>query len=65
MYLFFMDCFLPGSCQDASMQSEPDEPLMSVETFCFDYAEDIYKNLRESEVGFLKLNNFCLIGDRS
>ncbi|XP_047235911.1 cyclin-A1 isoform X2 [Girardinichthys multiradiatus] len=41
--------FSSSSCQDASMQFEPDEPLMSVETFCFDYAEDIYKNLRESE----------------
>lgn len=34
------------------MLSEPDESLISGETFCFDYAEDIYKNLRESEVSF-------------
>uniref|UniRef100_M4A286 G2/mitotic-specific cyclin-B2 n=1 Tax=Xiphophorus maculatus TaxID=8083 RepID=M4A286_XIPMA len=43
---------IPYSCQDASMLSEPDESLISGETFCFDYAEDIYKNLRESEKQF-------------
>ncbi|KAM4726257.1 cyclin-A1 [Anableps anableps] len=44
--------FSSSSCQDASMQSEPDESLMSGETLRFDYAEDIYKNLRESEKKF-------------
>uniref|UniRef100_A0A087YCP4 G2/mitotic-specific cyclin-B2 n=1 Tax=Poecilia formosa TaxID=48698 RepID=A0A087YCP4_POEFO len=36
----------PGSCHDASMLSEPEESLIS------NYAEDIYKNLRESEKQF-------------
>ncbi|XP_012734151.2 cyclin-A1 isoform X1 [Fundulus heteroclitus] len=44
--------FSLSSCQDMSVQSEPDEPLISRETFCFDYAADIYRNLRESEKRF-------------
>uniref|UniRef100_A0A087YCE1 G2/mitotic-specific cyclin-B2 n=2 Tax=Poecilia TaxID=8080 RepID=A0A087YCE1_POEFO len=44
--------FSSSSCHDASMLSEPEESLISRETFCFDYAEDIYKNLRESEKQF-------------
>uniref|UniRef100_A0A8C4EBI6 G2/mitotic-specific cyclin-B2 n=1 Tax=Dicentrarchus labrax TaxID=13489 RepID=A0A8C4EBI6_DICLA len=39
------------SCQDASMLSEPDESLTSEEVLCvFEYAEDIHRHLRESEV---------------
>lgn len=42
---------LVGSCQDASMQSEPDESLMSEEVLCVsEYAEDIHLHLRETEV---------------
>lgn len=42
---------LAGSCKDASMQSEPDESLMSDTVLCLsDYAEDIHRHLRESEV---------------
>uniref|UniRef100_A0A3Q2E6T7 G2/mitotic-specific cyclin-B2 n=1 Tax=Cyprinodon variegatus TaxID=28743 RepID=A0A3Q2E6T7_CYPVA len=37
---------------DASMHAEPEEPEVSGDTFCFDYADDIYKNLREIEKRF-------------
>ncbi|XP_076606920.1 cyclin-A1 [Chaetodon auriga] len=41
------------SCQDASMQSESDESLMSAELLCIsEYAEDIHRHLRESELRF-------------
>uniref|UniRef100_A0A8C4EAG5 G2/mitotic-specific cyclin-B2 n=1 Tax=Dicentrarchus labrax TaxID=13489 RepID=A0A8C4EAG5_DICLA len=41
------------SCQDASMLSEPDESLTSEEVLCvFEYAEDIHRHLRESEMRF-------------
>ncbi|XP_034746222.1 cyclin-A1 isoform X2 [Etheostoma cragini] len=40
-----------SSCQDASMQSEPDKSLMSEEVLCVsEYAEDIHLHLRESEL---------------
>uniref|UniRef100_A0A3B4YNJ5 G2/mitotic-specific cyclin-B2 n=1 Tax=Seriola lalandi dorsalis TaxID=1841481 RepID=A0A3B4YNJ5_SERLL len=40
-----------SSCLDASMQSEKDESLMSEEVLCVsEYAEDIYRHLRESEL---------------
>lgn len=39
-----------SSCQDASMQSEPNESLMSEEVFCMEYAENIYQHLREREM---------------
>ncbi|XP_072230919.1 cyclin-A1 isoform X2 [Leuresthes tenuis] len=39
-------------CQDASMQSEADEALITRDAFCVDYAEDIYQNMRESEKKF-------------
>ncbi|XP_068572615.1 cyclin-A1 [Cebidichthys violaceus] len=40
-----------SSCQDASMQSEPDTSLMSEEVLCVsEYAEDIHLHLRESEM---------------
>ena len=32
------------------MQSEADEALITRDAFCVDYAEDIYQNMRESEV---------------
>ncbi|XP_051258050.1 cyclin-A1 [Dicentrarchus labrax] len=42
-----------NSCQDASMLSEPDESLTSEEVLCvFEYAEDIHRHLRESEMRF-------------
>ncbi|XP_040907006.1 cyclin-A1 isoform X2 [Toxotes jaculatrix] len=42
-----------SSCQDASMQSEPNESLMSEEVLCVsEYAKDIYRHLRESEMKF-------------
>ncbi|XP_026228148.1 cyclin-A1 isoform X2 [Anabas testudineus] len=42
-----------SSCKDASMQSEPDESLMSDTVLCLsDYAEDIHRHLRESEIKF-------------
>lgn len=44
-------CFFADSCQDASMKSESDESLMSEDVLCTsEYAEDIYRHLRESEV---------------
>ncbi|XP_037324410.2 cyclin-A1 isoform X2 [Pungitius pungitius] len=40
-----------SSCQDASMQSEASNSLMSEEVFCVsEYAEDIHQHLRESEM---------------
>ncbi|XP_042355284.1 cyclin-A1 [Plectropomus leopardus] len=40
-----------GSCQDASVQSEADESLMSEEVLCVsEYAEDIHLHLREREL---------------
>lgn len=42
---------LTGSCKNASMQSEPDESLMSEVVLCLsEYTEDIHRHLRESEV---------------
>ncbi|KAM7374486.1 hypothetical protein PAMP_007141 [Pampus punctatissimus] len=42
-----------SSCQDVSMQSEPDESLMSQKVLCVsEYAEDIHRHLRESEMKF-------------
>lgn len=42
---------LVGSYQDASMQSEQDESLMSEEVLrVSEYSEDIHRHLRESEV---------------
>ncbi|KAM9846410.1 cyclin-A1 [Aulostomus maculatus] len=41
------------SSQDASMQSEPNECLLSVEVLCVsEYAEDIHRNLRECELKY-------------
>ncbi|XP_008275601.1 cyclin-A1 [Stegastes partitus] len=37
------------SCQDASMQSEPNGSLLSEEVLCLEYAENIYQHLRERE----------------
>ncbi|XP_022070058.1 cyclin-A1 isoform X2 [Acanthochromis polyacanthus] len=39
-----------SSCQDVSMQSEPNESLVSEEGFGLEYAENIYQHLREREV---------------
>ncbi|XP_040035617.2 cyclin-A1 [Gasterosteus aculeatus] len=63
---FYLDCKSAGlqhehsrlllelsssSCQDASMQSEPNKSLMSEEVFrVSEYAEDIHLHLRESEM---------------
>lgn len=48
-----------GSGQDVSVQSESEELLMSQQKHFTDYAEDIYQNLRKSEVSvFFKLNIF-------
>ncbi|XP_044079253.1 cyclin-A1 isoform X5 [Siniperca chuatsi] len=42
-----------SSCQDASMQSEQDESLMSEQLLCVsEYSEDIHRHLRESEMRF-------------
>uniref|UniRef100_UPI0037E9317C cyclin-A1 n=1 Tax=Semicossyphus pulcher TaxID=241346 RepID=UPI0037E9317C len=42
-----------SSCQDVSMQSEPNRSLMSEEVLCVSqYAEDIHRHLRESEMSF-------------
>lgn len=42
---------LVGSGQDTSLRSEPDFALMPEEVlFVSEYAEDIHRNLRESEV---------------
>ncbi|XP_047463957.1 cyclin-A1 [Mugil cephalus] len=41
-----------SSCQDASMQSEPDESLMSEAVLCVEYAETIHQHLRDSEIRF-------------
>uniref|UniRef100_A0A3B5AEQ9 G2/mitotic-specific cyclin-B2 n=1 Tax=Stegastes partitus TaxID=144197 RepID=A0A3B5AEQ9_9TELE len=48
--LFTHLLFTPvGSCQDASMQSEPNGSLLSEEVLCLEYAENIYQHLRERE----------------
>lgn len=67
-FLFFTQLLftLVGSCQDASMRSEPDESQMSEEVLCMsEYAEDIHRHLRESEVrnypNYFPLNNFFSI----
>ncbi|XP_019903600.1 cyclin-A1 isoform X2 [Esox lucius] len=40
-----------GSCMDTSIQSIPDEALISQDVMCLaEYAEDIHRNLRESEI---------------
>ncbi|KAJ7997471.1 hypothetical protein DPEC_G00229360 [Dallia pectoralis] len=40
-----------GPCMDSSMQSIPDEALTSQDVMCLaEYAEDIHKHLRESEI---------------
>ncbi|XP_038134716.1 cyclin-A1 [Cyprinodon tularosa] len=44
--------FSSSAWLDASMHAEPEEPEVSGDTFCFDYADDIYKNLREIEKRF-------------
>lgn len=42
---------LAGSSLDASIQSKENESLMSEEVLCVsEYAEDIYRHLRENEV---------------
>nr|XP_020476063.1 cyclin-A1 isoform X2 [Monopterus albus] len=42
-----------GSCKDSSMHSEPDEAMMPEKMLCLsEYAEDIYRHLRESEKEF-------------
>ncbi|KAM9348893.1 cyclin-A1 [Symphorus nematophorus] len=42
-----------SSCQDTSMQSEQDDSLLSKEVLCVsEYAEDIHRHLRESEMRF-------------
>ncbi|XP_041864421.1 cyclin-A1 isoform X2 [Melanotaenia boesemani] len=40
-----------SSCQDASMLSEADE-FFSKDMLCFDYADNIYQNMRNSETSF-------------
>ncbi|XP_040006597.1 cyclin-A1 isoform X2 [Xiphias gladius] len=48
-----------SSCQDASMQSEPDESLMSEEVLCVsEYAKDIHRHLRDSEMKFRPLPGY-------
>ncbi|KAM3601134.1 uncharacterized protein V6R79_008245 [Siganus canaliculatus] len=52
-FLFFTQLLfaLEGSCVDSSIQSEPDESLISGDVLCAsEYTEDIYQHLREREI---------------
>uniref|UniRef100_A0A8C7YQT8 G2/mitotic-specific cyclin-B2 n=1 Tax=Oryzias sinensis TaxID=183150 RepID=A0A8C7YQT8_9TELE len=45
--------FVAGSRLDASCQSEHEDSQLPGETFCAEYADDIYRNLKEKEKKFL------------